>query len=73
MSPPPKRNTLLTRLFDQGRVAIAYRPLRWTTSVRDQAVQSLGGTGKVLLYADAALRGLAVLVFRVFVASIFLT
>ncbi len=71
MSPLPKRNTTMTRLFDQGRMASAYRPLRWTTSVRDQAVESLGGTGKVPLHADAVLRGLAILVFLVFIVSMF--
>jgi hypothetical protein len=52
---------------------LAARPLRWTTSARDQAVRSLGGTGKVLFYADAALRGRAILAFLVFVSSVFRT
>ncbi|WP_395659764.1 hypothetical protein [Nocardioides sp.] len=67
MTPPPRRDTAWTRLSDQARMASAYRPLRWTTSVRDAAVESLGRTGSVLQLADAVLRALAVLAWLAFV------
>jgi hypothetical protein len=69
MTPPPQRATWWTRLADQARMASAYRPLRWTTSVRDAAVEDLGRTGRVLLYVDGALRGLTVLAWLVFLIS----
>jgi hypothetical protein len=70
MTPPPRRNTWWNRLMDQTRMASAYRALRWTTSVRDAAVASLGRTGQVLLYTDLTLRVLAALTVVVFVVSV---
>jgi hypothetical protein len=70
MSPAPKRNTAWKRLMDQTRMASAYRPLRWTTSVRDAAVESLGTTGRVLYYAEGVLRAMAALTGVLWVVSI---
>lgn len=70
MVPPPKHDTAWSRLMDQARMASAYRPLRWTTSVRDAVVASLGRTGTILLYADATLRVLAGLTLVLLLLSV---
>lgn len=50
-----------SRLSDRARLAGAYRALRWTNAVRDEAVDRLGRRGQHLDVAATALRWLTAL------------
>ncbi len=56
LAPRVPRQSLMGRWFDQFRLVGAVRMLRWTTPVRDLAMQTLGRTGERLRYLDIALK-----------------
>lgn len=58
---PHDARSTWNRLSDRARLAGAYRALRWTNAVRDEAVDQLGPRGQLLDVAATVLRWLTAL------------